>query len=236
MIPLRDHNRPRTPPLLTYALIAANVAVFMYQLQLGLTSKAGEAFVFQYGVVPYLLTQDLHLASLSTPFTSLFMHGSLMHIASNMWFLHVFGDNVEDALGRARFALLYVATGLLAVVAQVLVDPESRIPMIGASGAIAGVLGAYLRLFPSARIVTLIPILFFFIVRDLPAVFFNVIWFGFQLLSGLGSLGMNSGEGGVAFFAHIGGFLAGLWLLGVLGVRRNRTAGFRVSRERFDYR
>ena len=243
MLPLRDHNRPRYTPVLTYALLAANVAVFGFQLSLGFDTAAGEAFVFRYGVVPRMLTEDVHLSSLTTPVTSMFVHGSFAHIFTNLLFLHVFGDNVEDAMGRGRFALLYFGSGVLAAGAQVMVDPDSAIPMVGASGAIAGVLGAYLRLFPRARVdalnpfVMALPLLIFVLplTIELPAVFFIVVWFGLQLLSGLGSLGIPT-QGGIAFFAHIGGFLAGLWLTGVLGVRKNPLRGFRPTRERFDYR
>ncbi len=229
MIPLRDIAPIRSRPLVTYLLIAANTLVFLYQASL--PHAAGEAFAYRYGMVPYFLAQDPRLASLGTPFTSMFMHGSWFHLISNMWFLHIFGDNVEDALGRGRFLLFYLLCGLLAAGAQLWVDPSSRVPMIGASGAIAGVLGAYFRILPNARVVTLIPIFFFFIVRELPAVFFIVIWFLLQLVSGIGSLGYAQQSGGVAFFAHIGGFLGGLWLVGVFGARRNSRAGFRSRRD-----
>jgi membrane associated rhomboid family serine protease len=243
VFPLRDHDRPRTAPLVTYALIATNVVVFAHQALLGMDTPVGEAFVFRYGVVPRMLTHEVVPSSLTTPLTSMFLHGGLMHLFTNMWFLHVFGDNVEDAMGRARFLLLYLGAGVLAVGAQVLVDPDSTIPMVGASGAIAGVLGAYLRLFPRARVLSLSPLvmavpLLIFIVSptiELPAVFFIVIWFCFQLLSGLGSLGLSN-QGGSAFFAHIGGFLAGLWLTSAIGVRKQVTQGFGPVRERFDYR
>ena len=243
MFPLRDHHRPRRTPLLTYALIAANVAVFVHQVLLGMNTELGEAFVFRYGVVPRMLTENVHLSSLTTPFTSMFLHGSLLHLLTNMWFLHVFGDNVEDAMGRGRFLLLYLGAGVLAAASHVLVDPDSAAPMVGASGAIAGVLGAYLRLFPRARVLSLsplvmaLPILIFVVspTIELPAVFLILVWFWLQLLSGLGSLGVAT-QGGIAFFAHIGGFLAGLWLTSAIGVPKNPTRGFRPTRERFDYR
>jgi membrane associated rhomboid family serine protease len=244
VLPLRDHNRPRRAPVLTYGLIAVNVLVFLHQLVLG-DSAAGEALVYRYGVVPYYLTHELNLSSLTTPLTSLFLHGGVGHLLSNMWFLHVFGDNVEDRVGRSRFLLFYLAAGVMAAAAQVLVDPASKIPMVGASGAIAGVLGAYLRLFPRARVDTVnplamaVPLLFLVLpwTVELPAVFFIVVWFGFQLLSGLGSLGLPT-QGGIAFFAHIGGFLAGLWLIGSFSRRRrdHPTHGYRHSRDRYDYR
>jgi membrane associated rhomboid family serine protease len=215
LIPLSDRNPVRTRPLVTYALLAVNLAVFAYQLTLD--RNRGELFAFRYGVVPYFLTEDFHAASLSTPFTSMFLHGGAVHLLTNMWFLYLFGDNVEDALGKLRFLAFYVACGLAAAAAQVFVESDSRIPMIGASGAISGVLGAYLRLFPHARVVTLVLIF----VRELPAPFFIVVWFAMQLLSGVGSLG-HADQGGIAFFAHVGGFVGGLLLIGAIGLRGDR--------------
>jgi hypothetical protein len=224
VFPLRDLNPTRSVPVLTYLLIAANAVVFFHEITLD--PAQGEEFVFRWGMVPYFLTQDVQIGSLATPFTSMFIHGGWLHLLGNMWFLHIFGDNVEDALGRGRYLLFFVLCGLLAAVGQTLIDPQSKIPMVGASGAIAGVLGAYYRLFPKARIVTLIPIFFFMMVRELPAVFFIVLWFVMQLLEGFGSLGQVSQGGGVAFFAHIGGFLGGLLLINVFGGPRSRTGGF----------
>ncbi|MDH5673031.1 MAG: rhomboid family intramembrane serine protease [Myxococcales bacterium] len=218
MIPLRDINPTERTPVVTRALLVANVVIFLYQLSLG--PEAGRELVYRFGMVPYYLTQDLRFHSLATPLTSMFMHGGIMHLASNMWFLHIFGDNVEDRLGRGRFLLFYVLCGLLAAAAQMLVDPSSEVPMVGASGAIAGVLGAYFRLFPGARVVALLPIFIFFIVRELPAFFFIIVWFLLQLVSGIGSLSyVGEASGGIAFFAHIGGFLAGLFWLRVLPPR-----------------
>ena len=221
MIPLRDINPTRTRPLVTYALIAINVAVYVYQVSLG--TRGELAFVMHYGLVPATLAHH-HFITL---FTSMFMHGGVLHLLLNMWSLAIFGDNVEDRLGKLRYVLFYCASGLLAAGAQYLIDPQSRVPMVGASGAIAGVLAGYFRLFPRARIVTLIPLLFFFFVRELPASFFIVFWFALQLLAGFGSLGTGAADGGVAVFAHIGGFVAGLWLVHALLPRRNATAGFR---------
>jgi membrane associated rhomboid family serine protease len=236
VIPLRDINPTRTRPVVNYALIGLNTAVFLYQFQLQLSSAAQfKTFTDRFGLVPHYLTQDFHFGSLSTPFTSMFMHGDWLHLISNMWFLYIFGDNVEDALGRVRYLAFYLLCGLAAATAQVAIDPSSMVPMVGASGAIAGVLGAYFRLFPHARVVTLIPVVFFFVLRELPAVFFIVVWFGLQLLMGIGSLGAASEQtGGVAFFAHIGGFVGGLALLSLFGFGRNRTQGFRKVER--DYR
>jgi membrane associated rhomboid family serine protease len=221
VIPLRDINPTRSTPVVTYLLIALNVAVFAFEATLSPLQE--KRFVLHYALVPALLEQR-HFATL---FTSMFMHGGLLHLLFNMWSLFIFGDNIEDRLGKLRYLLFYLVCGLGAALAQFLVDPSSQIPMIGASGAIAGVLAAYLRLFPRARVVTLIPLLIFFFIREIPAVVFIVIWFALQVLSGLGSLGPAAAEGGVAFFAHIGGFVAGLWLLKMLLPPRNRTAGFR---------
>jgi membrane associated rhomboid family serine protease len=229
VIPLRDINPTHTRPVVNYALIAANTLVFLYQFQLQLDSPAlFKAFTERFGLVPYYLTQHFHAGSLSTPFTSMFMHGDWLHLISNMWFLYIFGDNVEEALGRVRYVAFYVLCGLAAAFAQVAIDPGSTVPMVGASGAIAGVLAAYFRLFPHARVLTLIPILFFAVFRELPAVFFIVIWFGLQLLMGIGALGsIGQHTGGIAFFAHIGGFIGGLIWLRVFGHSKNRTQGFR---------
>ncbi|HEY2734896.1 MAG TPA: rhomboid family intramembrane serine protease [Polyangiales bacterium] len=226
MIPLRDSNPTRTTPVLTYLIIALNVAVFLYQRSLDPESE--RLFVEQFGLIPTFLAHDPQLGSFITPLTSMFIHGSWLHIIFNMWSLYIFGDNVEDALGKGRFLLFYLVSGCAAAAGQVLVDPSSTLPMIGASGAIAGVLAAYMRLFPNARVLTLIPLIVFFFVREIPAVFFIVFWFGLQVLSGISALHMPATEsGGVAVFAHIGGFLAGLLLIRSFVPSRNTTGGFR---------
>ncbi len=204
LLPLRDINPTRRAPVLTYVLIALNLAVYVYQAFL-LNPEQNALLVQRHGVIPYYLLSGYGPA-LSTPFTSMFMHGGLMHVAFNMWFLHVFGDNVEDTLGHARYLALYVVTGLVAVLAHALTDPMSQMPLVGASGAISGVLGAYIMLHPHARVVTWAFIVF---VVELPAFVFLIIWFGTQLLSGFSSLG-GINPSGVAFFAHIGGFVAGV--------------------------
>jgi membrane associated rhomboid family serine protease len=159
--------------------------------------------------------------SLSTLVTSMFMHGGLGHLASNMWFLHVFGDNVEDVLGHGRFLFFYLMTGIVSAVAHSLIDPTSHVPLVGASGAISGVLGAYIVMFPRARVVTL-AILFLF---EVPAFFFLLFWFAIQVFSGFGALAAPS-QAGVAFFAHVGGFLAGVGYVLLSGSRRRRTAPY----------
>ncbi len=204
VIPLRDINPTRRVPYITYAFIAANIAMFVYQY-IELTPPQNEEFVQRHGVVPYYLLSGYGPA-LSTPITSMFMHGGLGHLISNMWYLHVFGDNVEDALGRTRYMAFYFFTGIAAVVAHAVVDPRSQLPLVGASGAISGVLGAYVLLFPRTRIVTFVPIFFFF---ELPALLFILFWFVMQVFSGCGSLAATE-NAGIAFFAHVGGFLAGV--------------------------
>jgi membrane associated rhomboid family serine protease len=236
VIPIRDLNDRQRTPVVTWALIAANVAVFIGSLGLG--SADAEGLVMRFGVIPDVLVHGSWtlpraeggaLGSWVTPFTSMFLHGGLLHLGSNMLFLHVFGDNVEDVLGRGRFLFFYLLCGLGAVAGQVLVDPTSMVPMIGASGAISGVLAGYVTLFPHARVVTLIPIFIFIHFMEVPAGIFIVLWFVLQLVQGYLSLGMIAeGAGGVAWFAHIGGFLAGLLFIRLLyktpKARRRRVA------------
>lgn len=237
MIPIRDLNPTRSRPVVTYTLIAINVAVFVYQLTLGDVEQ--QAFVERFGVVPYELTRGGYLGAFVTPFTSMFMHGGIGHILGNMWFLHIFGDNVEDALGKVRYILFYVLGGLAAVAAQVAIDPTSSVPMVGASGAIAAVIAGYVMLHPRAPILTVVPIFIFIQLMELPAFFFVFIWFGYQLLMGFVSLGaIGDNVGGVAFFAHIGGFVFGLAAVRLLRKKRHETHGFdpprRSGRARFD--
>ena len=196
--------------MVTYALIAINTLVFLFQVSL--EPAQGEMFVRVWGMTPRFLVGLVPHAAL-TVVTSMFLHGDWMHLIANMWSLHIFGDNVEDRLGRLGFIGFYVVCGFGAAVVQTLVDPLSLIPMVGASGAIAGVMAAYLRLFPRARVVTVIIVIVLVFVRELPAVFFIVFWFVLQLLSGIGSLGVPQAGPMTAFFAHIGGFLVGLYLL-----------------------
>ena len=224
VIPIRDINETRRTPVVTWALIGANVLIFMVSLSLG---KAGtEAMVMRLGVIPDVIVHGNWTVARAeggaagawvTPFTSMFLHGGLLHLAGNMLFLHVFGDNVEDALGRVRFVLFYLLCGLGAVLGQILVDPNSTVAMIGASGAISGILAGYMTLYPHARIVTLIPIFIFIHFMEVPAAIFIVLWFLLQLVLGYLSLGtIAEGGGGVAWFAHIGGFLTGLVWVRVL--------------------
>lgn len=210
MLPLRDINPTQKPPYVTYVLIALNVAVFAYQF-LFLSPLESSLFVRRHGVVPLFLFSG-YAPSLSTLFSSMFMHGGLMHLLSNLWFLHIFGDNVEDAMGHLRYAAFYLVCGVVAAVAHAVMAPASQLPLVGASGAISGLLGAYMLMFPRARIVTWIVI---FLI-ELPAVLFIAGWFAYQVYAGFGQLGTSQGAG-VAFFAHVGGFLTGLLWLFVFG-------------------
>jgi membrane associated rhomboid family serine protease len=211
MIPLRDIIPSRTTPVVTISLIALNILVFVYELSLG---RAVDAFTLYWGLVPVAF-------SWVTVFTSMFLHGGLLHVAGNMLYLWIFGDNVEDRMGHGRFLVFYLLCGVAAALAQTITAPDSVVPMVGASGAIAGVMGAYFVLYPKSRIVTLIPLFFFFQVIEVPAILFLGIWFLMQFVSGLGSIvtvaGGQSG-GGVAFWAHVAGFVAGI--SGVIVFRR----------------
>jgi membrane associated rhomboid family serine protease len=209
MIPLRDTNPRAGLPTVNWLLIAANVVVFAYEVSLGPVD--GERFVVRWGLTPVSF-------SVATLFTSMFLHGGVLHLLGNMLFLHIFGDNVEDRLGHLRYAGFYLACGVAAGLAQTLSHPGSGLPMVGASGAIAGVSGAYLLFFPHARILTLVPIFFFVRLMEVPAVIFLVIWFSWQVLSGVATLGMAEATG-VAFWAHVGGFVAGMAIGPILRLR-----------------
>lgn len=209
MIPLYDNNPTRSPAVVTVVLIAANVAVFLTQLVL---QWGGAAWVIPaYGLVPTRVAQD-PTGEAFTVLTSMFMHGGWGHLGWNMLFLHVFGDNVEDALGHARYLGFYLLGGIGAAACQFFVNPASTIPMVGASGAIAAVLGGYVVLHPRAPVAVVNPILPLWLLMGpliaLPAWFVVGEWFFVNLIGGLGMLGRS--EGGVAFFAHIGGFVVGL--------------------------
>jgi membrane associated rhomboid family serine protease len=207
MIPLRSTQRIGSTTAATMALIGLNVLMFIYQVSMN--QLALEGFVEQWGVVPADISGHLY-----TLFTSMFLHGGWFHLLGNMLFLWVFGRNVEDLIGRARFLVFYVLCGLASGVIQVMVSPHSPLPTIGASGAIAGVMGAYLLKFPRTRIVTLVPIIFFITTAEIPAWLMLLYWFVIQLASGVGSLASaDYSGGGVAWFAHIGGFVTGMLLI-----------------------
>ncbi|MCX5898170.1 MAG: rhomboid family intramembrane serine protease [Proteobacteria bacterium] len=223
MIPLKDTIPSRTFPFINYTIILINLLCFLYQLSLG---PHLEKFLYAWGVVPAqffapLSIGHLHLSQRILPlFTSMFLHGGWLHFLGNMLYLYIFGDNVEDRLGHARYLLFYLLCGVLAAAAHLLTNHDSRLPTIGASGAIAGVMGAYFFLYPYARVVTLIFIVFFFDIVEIPAFFFLAFGFIFQFLSGTIIATQDAMSGGVAWWAHIGGFLAGILLLFVFGVRR----------------
>ena len=203
---------------MTLNLIALNVAVFAYELSLG---SALEGFLRTYGVVPSRLAEGWTWTPI---LTSMFLHGGWLHLILNMWFLWIFGDNVEDRLGHARYLLLYLAAGVAAVVAHVTANPDSAVPTVGASGAIAGVLGAYFVAYPRARVTTLIPIFVFIHIADLPAWVVLGMWFVLQFLSGALAVGTTQASaGGVAWWAHIGGFGAGVLLMPLLSIGRPRS-------------
>ncbi|MBI4346328.1 MAG: rhomboid family intramembrane serine protease, partial [Elusimicrobia bacterium] len=215
MIPLRDDVPSRTFPFVTLALIAANIAAFWYEVTLG---RKLARFFMVYGLVPVRFL-NVGLDNFPgpeglwvSPLTSIFLHGGLMHLVSNMWTLWIFGDNVEDRLGHARFLAFYVLSGLAAGAAQVAAGWGSPVPVVGASGAIAGVMGAYFLLFPYARVHTLVPVFVFLYRTELPAFLFLAVWFLSQLY--FGSFGGQAS--GVAWWAHIGGFVAGMALLRAL--------------------
>jgi rhomboid family protein len=233
VIPLKDDVPSRGVPFVTLAFVGLNVAVFLYQLslQMGLepgAQRAAEEFIREFGVTPCRLTGDCRLpvdapSPVLTIFTSMFLHGGLLHLGGNMLYLWIFGDNVEDTLGHLRFVVLYLGSGIGAALAQTLVNPSAGVPMVGASGAVSGVLGAYLLLFPYATILTLVTFGFFWRFIHLPALVVLGLWIVLQFFSGYLSLGAHADAGGgVAFFAHIGGFFVGMALLFVLRPRAGR--------------
>lgn len=205
LFPYKDDNPRILIPYVTYGIIAINILVFVIQFNMGISSQmAEENFIYSFGFIPANF-------SFITIFTSMFLHGGFSHIMGNMWFLWVFGDNVEGVLGHAKYALFYILCGVAATISQLLINPASTIPMVGASGAIAGVLGMYMIRFPKANVHVFAFIIIFFTTFRIPALFVLGFWFFNQLTNGLGSLGFNT-TGGVAWFAHIGGFIAGIML------------------------
>lgn len=208
MIPLRDVIPSRTTPYVTISLVVVNALVFLYELSLG--DQVNE-FMFYFGLVPAYF-------SWASVLTSMFLHGGFLHVAGNMLYLWIFGDNVEDQMGHGRFLAFYVLCGVAAALGQTITVPDSMVPMVGASGAIAGVMGAYFILYPHSRVVTLVTLLFFWQIMEIPAIAFLGIWFVMQFLSGVGSIATatsHSPGGGTAFWAHVAGFAAGaigVWL------------------------
>lgn len=217
MIPIKDTNPSVRPPRMMWVLILLNVVVFLFELTL---SPRGQQELFLlWGVVPRRFMDPAWAASVGFPgggytafVTSMFMHGGFLHIIANMWALWIFGDNVEDRMGHLRFLVFYLLCGLAAGVTHVVTNAGSVQPVVGASGALAGVLAAYMFMFPFARVLVLLPILIFPFFFELPAVVFIVVWIGMQLLSGTAALGAPEAAGGIAWWAHIGGFGAGVVL------------------------
>jgi len=226
MIPLKDTIPSRRYPIITILIIAVNIAVFFYEVSLG---RHLPELVKIGGVVPArffdskLYISQGPLVRYYPIFTSLFLHGGWVHLFGNMLYLWIFADNVEDRLGHLKFPIFYVVSGLGASLAHIFANPTSSVPSIGASGAIAGILGAYFILYPKSRIITLVPIFFYFQIVELPAVIFLGFWFVMQSLNGVLSLSLGTAQmGGIAWWAHIGGFLSGIFLILLLKGKRRK--------------
>jgi membrane associated rhomboid family serine protease len=231
MIPLRDNAAPRRLTPVNLALIAANVAVFVYEMSLG--ARVG-TFVGRFALVPAAVTRAFAanelgrphnvgaLAPLITTVTSMFIHGGVLHVLGNMLYLYIFGAAIEHRMGALRYLIFYLAAGIAAALATVWIAPESGVPVIGASGAIAGVLGAYFILYPRGRILTILPIFIFIQFIEIPAVIYLLFWFAIQLYSGLEQGGRAGAMGGVAWWAHVGGFMFGMAVGPMLAINRPR--------------
>jgi len=212
MFPIRDTQPSYSRPIVTSLIIVLNAVVFFTQLTLDDYSR--NYFIAHYGLIP------AHFRA-SALITSMFLHGGWLHIIGNMWFLWIFGDNVEDVLGHAKYLIFYLLCGLAAGLTQTFFNAGSRLPMVGASGAIAGVMGAYLVKFPHSRIVTLVFVFIFVTTIDVPAVLMLLYWFFIQIFNGVGTIGYSHlSQGGTAWFAHVGGFIAGILLVNLLGTRQ----------------
>ena len=228
MFPIRDSVPSRSVPIVTRALILINVIVFFFELTL--PPESVEQLFYLFGIVPARFTHPDWAAAIGIPLDNYwpilshqFLHGGWFHIIANMWTLWIFGDNVEDRMGPVRFAIFYLLCGCVAGMTHTLINPDSTMPSVGASGAIAGVLGAYLIFFPTARLVVLFPILFFPFFFEVPAVLYLALWFFSQLFGGTAALAGPQQVGGIAFWAHIGGFMSGLVLCGLFARRQRRS-------------
>jgi len=216
MFPIWDDVPTKKFPLITVILIALNSMVFLYQVSLG---ERFTEFIHSMGLLPFEITHHIDLFPFGpspiylTIFSSMFMHGSIVHLLGNMLFLWIFGNNIEDYLGRKKFVIFYLICGIAAAFTQIFFNPDSKVPMVGASGAIAGVLGAYFLLYPRAKVTTVIIFVFFIRLIKIPAVVVLGFWIIYQFLYGISSLAVRTGEGGVAWFAHIGGFICGVILI-----------------------
>jgi len=221
MIPIRDRNPSGTFPYVTIGIIIVNILIFLYELSLG--SGLGE-FIMKFGVVPlkvsyYSQVPDLAIINTFFPFiSSMFLHGGFVHIIGNMWFLWIFGDNIEDKLGHFKFIAFYFLCGIIASSVHVFFNIESKVPCVGASGAIAGVLGAYMITFPRARVVTIVPLFVFIQVMELPAIVVLGFWFVIQFFNGAATITASTSGAGVAWWAHIGGFAAGVIILYIIRI------------------
>ena len=219
MFPLWDDIPTKKFPLITVLLIVLNSAVYIYQVSLG---EAFTEFIHSMGLLPFEITHHIDLLPSGpspiylTIFSSMFMHGSIVHLLGNMLFLWIFGNNVEDYLGRKKYVIFYLLCGVAAALTQILFNPDSKVPIVGASGAIAGVLGAYLLLYPRAKVTTVIIFVFFIRLIKIPAVVVLSFWIIYQFLYGISSLAVKTGDSGVAWFAHIGGFICGMVLIKLL--------------------
>ncbi len=237
LFPIRDENPSREKPIVNYVIIGINILVYLYEVSLDPTRL--HMFFMKYGIIPieygiklgivhsvppqYIYT--LNLVRSAVPWnllTAMFLHGGFMHILGNMWFLWIFGDNVEDAMGHFRYLIFYILSGLIASFTHILFHPGSAVPMIGASGAISGVLGAYFLLYPGARIISLAFLGFVITTIALPAYLYLGVWIFIQIIFGFGSIGAHGAASGVAWFAHIGGFFGGMLIM-PLFARRRRT-------------
>ncbi len=228
MIPIRDENPTRGFAWVTLLLLLANVGVFAYEASLPIPEL--NELISTWAFVPErFLADPFSPLQWATVLSAMFMHGGWLHLGSNMLYLWIFGNNIEDRLGAVRFILFYLATGMAATALQAFTDPASGVPLLGASGAIAGVLGAYLVLYPHAKVLTVIPIFFFIELAALPAVFVIGFWFLTQVVQGVAALSPMAAEGGVAWFAHIGGFAAGLAIAVPLAVADRARASKRFS-------
>ncbi|MBW6474585.1 MAG: rhomboid family intramembrane serine protease [Anaerolineaceae bacterium] len=216
MIPIRDQIPTRRVPFVNYILIAANIFVFVLQWMAGSNE---DALIYQFALIPASFSNGIGLGDISDIFTSMFMHAGVAHLGGNMLYLWIFGDNVEDSMGHGRYLLFYLIGGLVASLAHVFTNPASQIPTVGASGAIAAVLGAYLVLYPNSKVLTIIPLGFFLRMTMVPAAIVLGLWFVLQLFSGVMSMG-GPDVGGVAFWAHIGGFVAGVILAKLFAKKR----------------
>jgi len=222
MLPLSDHNPRRTVPVVNYLLVAVNVLVFFWELSLGPNIER-ELMIISF-VPSRFWAAPFYPPNLIRILVSMFLHGGWLHLGGNMLYLWIFGDNVEDRLGHFKYVIFYLLCGLVATLSHAIANPDSRLPSIGASGAIAGVLGAYIVLFPKARVTTLIPIFVFITIRELPAVLGLGLWFVLQFFVGVASIGASpDATGGVAVFAHIGGFVAGMVLVVLMGGLRRTS-------------